>query len=422
MMRYLFILLLIVLPGCASVPKAEKSAKQILTIALHDYPVFSSPALAKRAMDLSIARLLFEGLFREDAEQHYEYALASAMTLSPDECTYTFTLRPELAWSDGSPLTAEDVVHAWEHARQLSPHPELFKNMTFFAEEQKVYVHLATPNPDLPLLLSCPTFFVFRPEDPLIFSGPFCVQETTATTMCCSKNLHYYDYEKVCLEKIELLFIPDIYTAAYLMQRERLNWVGQPWHEGIPQELRKHPFYTVYPVEGTFWLVLNPNDPKLASWEQRHQLYSLINRQEIIDYALSGDAHLPQETIFLDPSDDSKHLGTLSLIYPLNVLRCQRVAEILREQCKQKGVTLILEGMEYHLFTERRDRQAFTIATATGVAHYPRMPFLPNSSCLQQLEIIPLYHMVYTYLTSKPLQGVIYTASGSVDLKYASVS
>src|SRR5690606_38269512 len=33
---------------------------------------------------------------------------------SPDELTYVFKLRPDLKFSDGSPLTAEDVVYTYE--------------------------------------------------------------------------------------------------------------------------------------------------------------------------------------------------------------------------------------------------------------------------------------------------------------------
>ncbi|MFX5793907.1 ABC transporter substrate-binding protein, partial [Acinetobacter baumannii] len=36
--------------------------------------------------------------------------LAKSVSLSADQCEYTFTLRKGLQWSDGHALTADDVV------------------------------------------------------------------------------------------------------------------------------------------------------------------------------------------------------------------------------------------------------------------------------------------------------------------------
>ena len=36
--------------------------------------------------------------------------LAELPKISPDGLTYTYTLRPNLKWSDGAPLTADDVI------------------------------------------------------------------------------------------------------------------------------------------------------------------------------------------------------------------------------------------------------------------------------------------------------------------------
>ena len=39
--------------------------------------------------------------------------LAESWTNSPDGKTWTFKLRKNLRWSDGEPLTADDVVFTW---------------------------------------------------------------------------------------------------------------------------------------------------------------------------------------------------------------------------------------------------------------------------------------------------------------------
>ncbi len=61
-----------------------------------------------------IVRLLFGSLVNFDlATQEVEPGLAESWMVEPDQKTWTFKLRPGLRWSDGQPLTADDVVFTW---------------------------------------------------------------------------------------------------------------------------------------------------------------------------------------------------------------------------------------------------------------------------------------------------------------------
>ncbi len=61
-----------------------------------------------------IGRFMFWGLLNFDVPtQTVKPALAESWTNSPDGKTWTFKLRKNLYWSDGSPLTADDVVFTW---------------------------------------------------------------------------------------------------------------------------------------------------------------------------------------------------------------------------------------------------------------------------------------------------------------------
>ena len=51
--------------------------------------------------------------FRRADQQEVEPGLAESWTNSPDGKTWTFKLRKNLRWSDGEPLTADDVVFTW---------------------------------------------------------------------------------------------------------------------------------------------------------------------------------------------------------------------------------------------------------------------------------------------------------------------
>ncbi len=64
--------------------------------------------------DVDIARLVYSGLMRHDAEQRLVPDLATKVEISEDKKTYTFTLRENALWHDGKPFTADDVLYTFE--------------------------------------------------------------------------------------------------------------------------------------------------------------------------------------------------------------------------------------------------------------------------------------------------------------------
>jgi len=72
--------------------------------------------------DFRMARLVFEGLTRQDAtdpDLAILPAVAESWTLSDNATVYTFRLRPSARWSNGDHVTAHDFVSAWR--RMLLP-------------------------------------------------------------------------------------------------------------------------------------------------------------------------------------------------------------------------------------------------------------------------------------------------------------
>ena len=83
------------------------------------------PARVTGAPEGRIIRMLFEGLFRPDPETlepRPAMAVSSdpAEILSKDGRNYTFTIRDDAIWTDGSPVTAHDFQWSW----QRFLHPE----------------------------------------------------------------------------------------------------------------------------------------------------------------------------------------------------------------------------------------------------------------------------------------------------------
>ena len=76
------------------------------------------PITAAETVQAAVGALLYEKLFELDEHFALRPVLAQSCTYDPAERTYTLTLQTGVTFSDGSPLTARDVVSSLERARQ----------------------------------------------------------------------------------------------------------------------------------------------------------------------------------------------------------------------------------------------------------------------------------------------------------------
>jgi len=74
------------------------------------------PALAYDQNSLSAISMLYTGLVQLDDHMQVQPQLASTWNQSSDGLTWTFNLRPNLKFSDGTPLTASDVAYSLNRA------------------------------------------------------------------------------------------------------------------------------------------------------------------------------------------------------------------------------------------------------------------------------------------------------------------
>lgn len=73
-------------------------------------PRFINPILAISDADLDLTSLVYSGLLKATPNGDYIADLASDYSISPDGMTYTFHIRPDATFQNGTPVTADDVV------------------------------------------------------------------------------------------------------------------------------------------------------------------------------------------------------------------------------------------------------------------------------------------------------------------------
>jgi len=85
-----------------------------LVMATFAEPKTFNPITANESSSVDILTLIFAGLVGTDLQTFKQIpVLAESWTVGEDNKTWTFKLRKGLRWSDGKPLTADDVTYTW---------------------------------------------------------------------------------------------------------------------------------------------------------------------------------------------------------------------------------------------------------------------------------------------------------------------
>jgi oligopeptide transport system substrate-binding protein len=95
-------------------------------------PASWDPALITDAGSASLLSQVFESLTALDPENQVQPALAASWTVAGGGTSITFRLRPGIAFSDGTPITADDVRRSWLHVldpRRPSPLADLLSDV-----------------------------------------------------------------------------------------------------------------------------------------------------------------------------------------------------------------------------------------------------------------------------------------------------
>ncbi len=96
-----------------------------LVVALKTEPTSMDPQYHALTPNIQLSQTLFDGLVCADADLAIKPCLAESWTASGK--SWTFKLRPNVKFSDGSPLTAADVVFTLDRVAKVPNSPSSFK-------------------------------------------------------------------------------------------------------------------------------------------------------------------------------------------------------------------------------------------------------------------------------------------------------
>jgi len=177
--------------------------------------------------DIFADNLIYSGLVRSDpaGSTKIEPSLAERWTISPDGRTYTFYLRPGLKFSNGQPVTAEDVK--WSLDR--FGNPKIDATMSSVAvgygtskviNNTTIQFHLAQPVASFLYNISIFPAFVLPKSLVLkegaafynhpVGTGPFAVQSfVKGSHITLARNPYYWETGKPYLNSVRFNFATD---------------------------------------------------------------------------------------------------------------------------------------------------------------------------------------------------------------------
>ncbi len=88
----------------------------------------ANPLYAAGPVDSSVSRLVFASLFGYDDRNRLVGDLAESWSVNERGNVYTVTLRPDLRWQDGQPLTSDDVVFTYQTIQNPDAKSVLFNS------------------------------------------------------------------------------------------------------------------------------------------------------------------------------------------------------------------------------------------------------------------------------------------------------
>jgi peptide/nickel transport system substrate-binding protein len=137
---------------------SAQTRNQLVSAILSDPKTFN-PALSNESPN--IFGYVGEGLITENGKGEVEPALAESWTISPDKKSITFTLKPNLKWSDGAPLTVDDVAFTFNEVYFNEDIPTYTRDILKIGKQRKLptvkkvasdRIEFTTPEPFAPFL------------------------------------------------------------------------------------------------------------------------------------------------------------------------------------------------------------------------------------------------------------------------------
>mgnify|MGYP001576284980 CR=1 FL=1 len=266
-------------------------------------PQFINPLLAISDADRDLSALVHAGLMGLSGSGELVPVLAERYEMSPDGRTYTFTLRENAKFSDGTPVSAADVVFTVRKAQDpglKSPEYANWSGVGVAAEDART-VRFTLGKPYAPFLgLTTLGILPSRLWQNLSNEEfPFSTLETSPVGAGPFKVVDISRDASGLIRSVSLAANPDFVSGRPYLDGIRFNFY--PRAEDLTNALKSGAVESAYgvsarealtaPYTRVFGVFFNPNEKQVyARAEVRKALSFALDREHIVDTVLGGHA------------------------------------------------------------------------------------------------------------------------------------
>lgn len=349
----------------------------VLRINLASEPDYLDPAMSATLDGGTYLQNSFAGLFTTDSNGQIIPALCDTYEVSEDGLVYTFRLKDDLKWSDGSPLTAADFEYSWKRAADPqtgSPYIYLFDA---FAKDPSGEINVSADGNVLTAVLHTPcVYFLDMCAFPTLFpvpqkdveaadpdgtnpskwaseagglsNGAYRLKEWKHNeALIYEKNPYFYNADKVKIEQLQFMLTADN-TAAYAAYNSGDLDFSNTIPIDILSTVRNRADFHLADELGTYYLAFNVNADFFRGMSAekaatvRKALCLLIDRDYIVKNIGQTGQELASSFIPYKMSDgNGKEFKRDGYPYPDEASHGYFPVDLTPEQSKQEAIRLL---------------------------------------------------------------------------------
>jgi peptide/nickel transport system substrate-binding protein len=386
--------ILLMLFAVAAMAGADaKNVDQIVVGRLGDAAYLDPNAPVVGIAEVPVTQQIYEGLVTvsNDATTIVP-CLATSWKISPDGLTYTFTLKPGVKFSDGTPVKGEDWVWSFKRARDLETSEyrfiaEAIKDVT--ATDKQVVITLVKPwapfMADLccfNMVVGCKAYYdkVGEKEYNMkpLGTGPYMLKEWKKEEyILLTANPSYHVKGLPKTKEVKFTVVPDDNTRMMQLQAGQIDILNDMPFTMVDQaKADKKLKVTVFPSTQIRYLILNTtippfNDPKvrtaLTYGLNKGEMSSLIageygapvaalvsqtqgkwwnSKLKVLDYAPETARKMLADAGYKDPVAFTVSIRAGSQVY-------EQVATLMKSQLDKAGFNVSIEMLERASLTQK---------------------------------------------------------------------
>jgi len=275
--------------------------RQVLRIGIHTDIKTLNPQKALDSFSMGVIRNIFETLVTFDATgANVVGGLATSWTNDASMKIWTYTLRSNVRFHDGSPLTPEAVM------KSFAAYPN-FQHKVEALGTDKVVFTLAHPDANFNMTLAQPYYGILSPKmiqntTRVSGTGPFTYGSwEKGKRVTLRRNTAYWNKPAV-LEEVQFIVYPDQAALIKAIKAGEIDLVDY-LVGNIPRDLRSDPSLVLESIMGNSagFLSFNTRRAPFADVRMRRAAAEAVNPFELTQKFFSGSAGAPA-TALLPPT------------------------------------------------------------------------------------------------------------------------